>query len=195
MKKAFVYFAGLCLSLFFAISCGSSSSKYTPDAEGFAKIQDDLKSKFGKDAYYSSINIIYVAGNAPGSGISLSVDVTKDPASLLMEEWVYSSYADGWRLTANVRFELPEGADAKEFMYRLAGKFDLKKAGKLVELSAKKLADEKQIKNAVLATALLNPGGRPASSTEFLISMKPENGGASSIFRYDLDGNLISFDY
>jgi hypothetical protein len=194
MKKAFVCIMGLCASLFLVTSCGSSSSKYTPDAAGFAKIQDDLKSKFGDDAYYSGINIVYVTGNAPGSGITLNVSVTKDPASLSMEEWSYSSYG-GWRQTADVTIEVAEGVDVKEFMYRLAGKFDLKKAGELVELSAKKLADEKQIKNAVLQTALLNPGSRPASSTEIYIAMKPENGGTTFSFRYDLDGNLTSFDY
>jgi hypothetical protein len=47
-------------------------SNYTPDAAGFAKIQDDLKSKFGDNAYYSNINIIYTAGNRPGSGITLN---------------------------------------------------------------------------------------------------------------------------
>jgi hypothetical protein len=157
-------------------------------------MQDDLKSKFGDDAYYSGINIVYVSGNAPGSGITLSVNVTKDPASLSMEEWVYSSFG-GWRQTADVTLEAPEDVDVKEFMYQLSGKFDLKKAGELVELSAKKLADEKQIKNAVLQTALLNPGGRPASSTEIYIDLQPENGGTTFSFRYDLDGNLISFDY
>jgi hypothetical protein len=194
MKRTFVYFAGLCISLFLVTSCGSSSSKYTPDAEGFAKIQDDLKSKFGDDAYYSNIGIVYIAGDAPGSGIVLNITVTKDPASLSMEEWAYSSYG-GWRKTANVTVEVPEGVDAKEFVYQLAGKFDLKKAGELVELSAKKLADEKQIKNAVLNMAQLNPGNRPASTTDIYIAMKPENGGTTFSFHYDLDGNLTSFDY
>jgi hypothetical protein len=194
MKRTFVYFAGLCLSLFLVTSCGSSSSKYTPDAEGFAKIQNDLKSKFGDDAYYSNIGVVYTAGNAPGSGIVLTLTVTKDPSSLLMEEWAYSSYG-GWRQTANVTIEVPEDADASEFMYQLTGKFDLKKIGELVEVSAKKLADEKQLKGAVLEMAQLNPGNRPASSTDIYISMKPENGGTTFSFHYDLDGNLTSFDY
>jgi hypothetical protein len=194
MKRTFIYFAGLCISLFCVTSCGSSSSKYTPDAEGFAKIQSDLKSKFGDDAYYSNIGVVYTAGNAPGSGIMLTLTVTKDPASLSMEEWAYSSYG-GWRQTANVTIEVPKDVDAREFMYQLAGKFDLKKIGELVEVSAKKLADEKQIKGAVLNMAQLNPGDRPASSTDIYIAMKPENGGTTFSFHYDLDGNLTSFDY
>jgi hypothetical protein len=77
----------------------------------------------------------------------------------------------------------------------LDGKFDLKKTGELVEQSAKKLADEKQIKNAILEMAALNPGNRPASFTDIFISMQPENGGTKFSFHYDLDGNLTSFDY
>jgi hypothetical protein len=194
MKRTFIYFAGLCISLLLMTSCGSSSSKYTPDAEGFAKIQADMKSKFGDDAYYSNIGIVYTSGKAPGSGIALNLTVTKDPASLSMEEWVYSSYG-GWRKTADVTIEVPKDVDAREFMYQLAGKFDLKKIGELVEVSAKKLADEKQIKGAVLNMAQLNPGNRPASTTDIYISMQPENGGTAFSFHYDLDGNLISFDY
>jgi hypothetical protein len=194
MKRTIIYFAGLFISLIFATSCGSSSPGYTPDAEGFAKIRNDLKSKFGDDAYYSNIGIVYVAGDAPGSGIILSLTVTKDPASLAMEEWACSPY-NGWQKTADVTIEVPEGTEASVFMYQLTGKFDLEKIGKLVELSAKKLADEKQIKNAVLNMAQLNPGNRPASSTDIYISMKPENGGTTFSFHYDLDGNLTSFDY
>jgi hypothetical protein len=194
MKRQFVYLAGLCMSLFFAASCGPGSSNYTPDAAGFAKIQDDLKSKFGNDAYYSDINIIYTAGNRPGSGITLTFTVTKDPASLKMEEWTYNSYSN-WNQASDVTIEIPEGTDIKEFLYQLSGKFDLKKMGELVEVSAKKLADEKQLKNAVLDVAMLNPGKGQASSTDFVISMKPENGGTTFNFRYDLDGNLLSFDY
>jgi hypothetical protein len=39
MNRTFIYLAGLCISLLFVTSCGSTSSKYAPDAEGFAKIQ------------------------------------------------------------------------------------------------------------------------------------------------------------
>jgi hypothetical protein len=165
-------------------------SNYTPNAEGFAKIQDDLKSKFGNDAYYSDISVIY----SPGDGITLKVTVTKDPASLKMEEWIHSSSV-GWKQTADVSIEIPEDTDAKVFMYQLAGKFDLKKIGELVEQSAQKLADEKQIKGAVLHTAVLHTADRPASEMDIYIAMEPENGGTSFNFHYDLDGNLTSFDY
>jgi hypothetical protein len=153
-----------------------------------------LKSKFGDDAYYSGISVLNVTGNRPGSGITLGLTVTKDPASLKMEEWAYSSSV-GWKQSAEVTLEIPEDTDAKDFMYQLKGKFDLKKIGELVEQSAKKLQDEKQIKHAVLNMALLDPGKRPASTTQILIILKPENGGTDFSFRYDLDGNLVSFDY
>ncbi|MDR2120435.1 MAG: hypothetical protein LBP64_06140 [Tannerella sp.] len=192
MNRNFIYLAGLCISLFFATSCGSSG--YTPDAEGFAKIQNDLQSKFGSDAYYTQVNVVNVTGNRPGSGIAINLTVTKDPASLKMEEWAYSSVG-GWKQSAEVTVEVPEGTDAKEFMYQLTGTLDLKKIAELVEQSAKKLEEEKQIKGAVLDMLTLNTGNRPASSMTIGIFMQPENGGTDFRFRYDLDGNLTSFDY
>jgi hypothetical protein len=193
MKRKFVYLAALCMTLVFAVSCGSSS-RYTPDAAGFAKIQDDLKSKFGNDAYYSTISVMYLPGNHPGTGITLGITVAKDPASLKMEEWTYNSYSK-WQQASDITVEVPEGTDVKEFLYQLSDKFDLKKIGELVEESAKKLADEKQIKNAILESALLNTRDIQASATDIYISMKPENGGTRFNFHYDLDGTLTSFDY
>jgi hypothetical protein len=191
----FTYVLWLCLSLFLVTSCGGNSSKYSTDAEGFGKIQKDLISKFGENAYYDQIFIgNNLPANRPGGGIWMQVNVTKDPESLKMEEWAYTS-ATGWKQTSDITVEIPEGADMKDFLFQLGDKFDLKKVGEMVTSSAKKLADEKNLKNAVMESATFNTMRSPVSETKIFIYMKPENGGTTFDFRYDLDGNLEDFSY
>ena len=194
MKKTGFGILCLLMALFVVTSCGPDPSKYSQDAEGFAKLQEDFKAKFGADAYYTDIAINFTPGNSHGSGLGFHVTVTNDPASLKMQEWVYNSYSN-WKNTADVTLEIDGDSKPEEFMYQLGGKFDLKKVGELIEQSRKKLADEKQIENAALNMALLKtPDDDAASETDIVIMMKPENGGTTFTFRYDLDGNLKSFN-
>jgi len=154
-----------------------------------------LISKFGADAYY---DLIYIGNslpaNRPGGGIWIQVNVTQKPESLKMEEWAYNSHS-GWTQTSDITVEIPDDTDMKEFLFQLKGKFDLKKVGEMVESSSKKLADEKNLKNSVMNSAVLNTLRSPISETRVFIDMTPENGGTKFGFRYDLDGNLEDFSY
>jgi len=162
---------------------------------GFEMIQNDLKKKFGDDAYYTDISIINSPGEGTGSGISLHLTVTKDPKSLKMQEWAYNSQTN-WNNTADITLEIPEGDSATDFMYQLNGNFDLKNIGELVENSVKKITSEKDIENVVLDMVLLKtPDNTDVSGTTIFIRMKPENGGTAFNFRYALTGELLSFDY
>ena len=195
VKQKFLYVLCMCVSLLFATSCGSNVSKLSTDAEGFEKIQQELISKFGADAYYDQIYIgNNLPANRPGGGIWIHVNVTNKPESLKMEEWAYASHT-GWKQTSDITVEIPDDTDMKEFLFQLKGKFDLKKVGEMVESSAKKLADEKNLKNAVMNSAMLNTYNRPTSETRVHIDMTPENGGTKFGFKYDLDGNLEDFSY
>ena len=193
MKKTILALSTLVMGLLLIVSCGPNPSKYSQDGEGFAKLQEDFKAKFGADAYYTDIAINFTPGDSHGSGLGFNVTVTNDPASLKMQEWVFSSYG-GWRSTADVTLEIEGDSKPEEFMYQLGGKFDLKKIGELIAQSRKKLAEEKQIENAVLNLAMMKtPDSEDASETRIVIMLKPENGGTTFTFRYDLDGNLESF--
>lgn len=194
MKKTNFGLLGLFMCLFLFVSCGPNPSKYSHDGEGFAKLQEDFKAKFGADAYYTDIAINFTPGDSHGSGLGFNVTVTNDPASMKMQEWVYSSYSN-WMNTADVTLEIEDGSAPQEFMYQLGdGRFDLKMVGELIEQSKKKLADEKQIENAVLNMALIKtPDNDAATEMDIVIMLKPENGGTTFTFRYDLEGNLESF--
>lgn len=194
MKRTSFSFVGLLMALFLVTSCGPNPSKYSQDGEGFAKLQEDFKAKFGANAYYTDIAIAFTPGDSHGSGLGFTVTVTNDPASLKMQEWVYSSYTN-WRNTADVTLEIEDDSAPEEFMYQLGEKFSLRKVGELIEQSKKKLAEEKQIENAVLNLATMKtPDDDSASETRIVIMLKAENDGTTFTFYYDLDGNLESFD-
>ena len=198
MRRSFFKAIGLCISLFFAVSCGNNLSKVSTDAEGFEKIQKEMIAKFGEGAYYDNIYIgNSLPANSPGGGVWVKANVTQNPESLKMEEWVYNSY-NNWQHTSEITVEMENGEDIKAYLFQLDdNKFSLKKVGELVTASAKKLADEKNLKNAVLESAFINTHNRPVSDedTKIYIDMKPENGGTTFKFRYDLAGNLEDFSY
>ena len=192
--KNLIYVFGLCLSLLFVTSCGSNLSKVSRDAEGFEKIQQALISKFGADAYYDKM---YIGDDGQGK-LTISFNVTNNPEVLKLEGWNYNQY-NGWQQTSEITIEMENGADLKEFLFQLkdGGKFDLKKVGELVTASAKKLADEKNLKNAVMKSAWIHTFDKPVSDedTQIWVYMQPENGGTEFTFRYDLAGNLVDFSY
>ena len=109
MRKNFLNVIGLCVSLLFVTSCGSNLSKVSTDAEGFEKIQKELISKFGENAYYDGIYIgNSLPANKPGGGVWVKVNVTKNPESLKMEEWIYNSHS-GWSHTSEITVEMENG--------------------------------------------------------------------------------------
>jgi hypothetical protein len=186
MKKKSYRWALLFAAVLTMASCAKN---FTQDAAGFEEIQNELKSKFGENAYYTNLTVTY----NKTVGTIILVTETSDPASLKMEEWQYMQSA--WQQRSDVTLEVSDG-DAKEFMYQLSGKFDLKKVGGLVEQSVKKLADEKKIENAKIKFVAMNtPDNDAVEQTKIMIDLEPENGGTSFSFIYDLDGNLVSFDY
>ena len=185
-----VLFGGLLLC-----SCGSDISKYTQDKAGFAKLDQDFKAKFGSDAYYTDVTIGFTPGKNPGAGLNYNVIVTEDPSSLKMQQWTYNSYSK-WVNTAEVTLEMGGDANPQDFMFQLGDKISLEKVGELIEKSAEKLAQEKNIQNAVLNLAIIKtPDDMDVSNTRIVIMMKPENGGTAFNFYYDLDGNLLNFTY
>lgn len=185
----------LLFSLFLLVSCGPNPSKLSQDAEGFAKLQEVFVDKFGADAYYTNISIVFVPGKSAGSGLMFNVVETTDPSSHKMQEWAYNSHS-GWQNTAEVTLEIEGDTDPKEFMFQLDDTFNLRKVGELIEKSSKKLAEEKNITNAVLNTAWMDaPDNGDFSTMKIAITMKPENGGTTFNFYYTLDGELEDFTY
>jgi len=172
------------------LSCGKGTSNQEANEEGFKVIENELKSKFGDNAYYTDILI----SHHDRIGNIISLTVTEAPESLKMGQWNLTQ--DSWTQSSDVTLEVPEGTKASDFMFQLNDKINLAKVGALVEKSAKHLIDEKNIENPTLYNTLVKyPKNGDISKMEYSISMKPENGGTTFRFYYTLDGELIKMDY
>lgn len=186
MKKTVFALLGIFIGAFLFSSCAKN---FTQDEKGFTEIEKELKSKFGENAYYTNLSVSYDSN----VGTIILATVTDNPESLKMGEWHFMK--GSWKQISDVTLELGSGV-AEDYMYKLGGDFDLKKVGKLVEESIKKLSEEKQINDAVATIVSMNaPNNRHLSETQIFINLKPKNGGTSFTFFYALDGKLISFDY
>lgn len=172
------------------VSCGGGAGKQEATADGFSEIEKEIKNKFGDDAYYTDLDIIPIES----IGNSISVTVTEDPESLKMGEWVLTQGT--WKQSSEITLEIPEGSKAADFMFQFDEKINLSKLGELVEKSMAQLEVEKDIENPALHMAsILFPKNGDVSKTEYLINLKPENGGTTFRFTYKLNGELIKMDY
>lgn len=172
------------------ISCGNGTSGQPANAKGFANIEQELKSKFGTMAYYTDLKIIYIKG----IGNTISTTVTEAPESLKMGEWDLSQ--NTWTQRSEVNIEIPEGFEAKDFMFQLNEKFSLVKLGELIERSIQQLKAEKDLKNPVLSLASINfPDNGDVSKAQYWIKLEPKQGGTDFNFYYTLDGELIKMNY
>ena len=171
-------------------ACANDISTQEANAEGFKAIENELKSKFGDNTYYTDLTIIY------DSSIRnmVSVTVTNAPESLKMGQW--NSAQGTWKQNSEVTLEVPQGTKAADFMFQLNDKINLTKLGELVEKSSKHLTNEKDIENPALEMAFIKfPKNGDVSKAEYNVNLKPENGGTTFRFNYKLNGDLIEKDY
>lgn len=172
------------------MACGGGTSSQDANAQGFSAIENDIKSKFGDNAYYTDLNISY--DTRIGNMISLTV--TDAPESLKMGQWVQSQ--NTWKQTSEVTLEVPEGTKAEDFMFQLDDNINLNRLGELVEKSCAQLTTEKDIENPKLEMAFVKfPKNGDISKAQYSISLKPEQGGTTFSFYYKLNGELIEMNY
>lgn len=181
----FLLLLTLCL-----MSCSGGASKQEATASGFAEIENEIKSKFGNDAYFTDLSITY----NESIGNIISVTVTENPSSLQMEEW--SNTQDNWTQSSNVSIEIPEGTKASDFMFKLNETINLKKLGSLVEKSKSQLTKEKNIESPRLHIASIKyPDNGDVTKAQYIVMLQPKNGGTTFSFYYTLSKELINLDY
>ncbi|WP_420573985.1 hypothetical protein [Kordia sp.] len=175
--------------LFTFVSCQDGISKQPANAEGFGAIENEIKNKFGANAYYTDLTITF----SPSIGNIVGVTVTEAPASLKMGQWNLTQST--WTQNSDISLEVPEGTKAADFMFQLNDQINLKKLGTLVTKSIKQLETEKNIKNPSLDMAFVKfPKNGDIAKTQYTIMLKPQNGGTTFTFFYKLNGKLIRID-
>ncbi len=172
------------------VSCGSGIDDQPANAEGFTAIEQNIKSEFGADAYYTELTVVYIES----IGNTVNATVTKDPSSLEMGEW--NLVQGNWNQTSEITLEVPEGSQAADFMFQLKDDISLSKLGELVEHSSTKLKSEKNIKNPTLSLAYIKyPDNGDTSKAEYVVQLKPEGGGTTFSFFYKLSGEFVNMNY
>ena len=185
MAKAFFY------TLLFCAICGviSCATKLEPNKAGFEKLQTELVSKYGADAYYTDLQMTLTAE----SEVSVLVTETKDPASLKQEQWL--RYGGGeWEKQADVAFTV-EGAEAQSFMFQLNKEVSLSTMSDLLEKSKLQLEKEKQVKEPIFISVAISSKHQMNSKETgifYYITLLDATSQKDYRFVYDLKGNAVS---
>ena len=188
--KIFKNIAIAALTTLTLASCGGGMSSQPVNAEDFKKIESELKSEFGDNAYYTDLSV----GYTDGAGAWIGTTVTDKPESLMMGEWTMSQ--NTWTQSSEVTLEIPEGSKASDFMFQLNDNINLSKLGGLVEESMKSLTAEKKIENPTLSLAYVKfPDNGDMSKAQYVVQLEPENGGTSFTYFYELSGDFIEMNY
>ncbi|MBU2930253.1 hypothetical protein [Winogradskyella psychrotolerans] len=188
--KTIKYIIILVIAISTLMSCGKDSGKQPATADGFADIESEIKSEFGHEAYYTDLTITY----NKSIGNIISVTVTEDPSSLKMGQWNQTQGI--WNQNSEISLEVPQGTKAEDYMFQLDEQINLSTLGELAEKANKKLTEDKKLENPTLSMAFVKfPKNGDVSKTEYTVMLKPEHGGTTFTFRYDLKGDLITMDY
>lgn len=172
------------------MSCGGVTNNQPATADGFANIEQELKSKFGDNAYYTDLTISY----NKSIGNIIGVTVTEDPNSLKMGQWNLTQ--GNWKQNQDISLEVPQGTKPEDFMFQLNEKINLSILGELVEKASGQLITEKNIENPMLSMAFIKfPKNGDVSKTEYTVMLKPETGGTTFTFSHGLDDDSIKMDY
>jgi len=175
---------------FLLISCGGSITQQPANSIGFGEIEKEIKSKFGENAYFTDLTIAY----DKSIGNIISTTTTRAPQSLKMGQWNLTH--GSWNQNSEVSLEVPDGSQAKDFMFQLNEQINLSKLGDLVEKSVNQLKTEKKLNNPVLSMAFVKfPKNGDISKANYTVMLQPESGGSSISFYYALNGDLINMEY
>ncbi len=175
---------GIVTALFLQ-SCGKS---YTHDAPGIKELNQDLKEKFGADAWYT--NVSYSVSPDNKNIYVVSADQTDNPESLMQERWLKEG--NTWQKIAKVNLDIQNGAP-RDYMFQLdQGGISLETLGQLITDTRDSLQKEKgltelKLKIAIVATSniVLNKNDRYSYTVIF---EDPENNSYSAT--YDLNGKI-----
>jgi hypothetical protein len=185
MVKTVSYILLIC-SICCMLSC---AGKLELNKTGFEKLQTELTSKFGSEAYYTDLQMTLDAESA----VSVLVTQTKEPSSMKQEQWL--RYGGGeWEKQADVVFTV-EGAEAKSFMFQLNKEVSLSTMSDLLEKSKAQLAQKKQVKNPLFVSAVVSSKHQMNSKETgifYYITLLDAVSQKDYRFVYDLKGNMMN---
>jgi len=176
----------LWLSLLVVITSCKSGFEY--NKTGFAKLEKEIVSKFGPDAYYTDVQAV---NSEDGSMVMVSV--TKDPASLKQQQWLL--YPGGeWEQQADVSFTV-EGGTPESYMFRLGREASASQLGSLLEQSTATLQQEQHITQPEFIKAAIRSDHKRTSKEDgifYYVTLRDPGTQKDFLFKYDLKGTPVT---
>ena len=183
--KRFSFFSFIILCTLFISSC---AGKYNFSYLSLEKLNDDLKSKFGADAWYTSI---VMKDNGKGNNI-ITVDFTDDPNSLRQEQW---ELRGEWEKVTDMTVRIEKGKP-EDYMFQLDKEASLLRIEKLVNLSKDVMKREDNVSDAQLKVASIISNNLVSAQEErkvYTLSFYSNTTKKNYSFVFNLNGELLQW--
>lgn len=183
-------FSLLFLSVILIMSSAIYSCKppYTTDAAGMEKLENDLKEKFGQDAYYTYISYLKVDDDA----YAVNVQVSQDKESFQQEQWIYD--AGSWNMTGPMTMQISANTPGF-YKFQINDDISVKKLGVLIEKSIASFKSEKNGQDPILMNAVLNSNNTVTDENtkyRYTVILKDKNDPTTHSYTYGKDGSLLN---
>ncbi len=186
MKKNQLLIAFCLGTLMFFISC---KPQFMQNEQGFEDLSKELIQKFGKDAYYTVINMSATGDET--MGYSIFADVSKTAEDLRQERWVLD--AGSWSSAGFVNMQIQD-RQAGFYKFQLDKEIKLSMLGKLIVSSQLQFTQEGFGDQPILKLAQVNTNNTVSDEAKkylFTIQLAQKGSTETHSYTYDRNGNIV----
>lgn len=175
-KLKLVFKITFLLTLLLLLSC--NTSMYENNSEGFVNIENELKKKFGNNAYYTDIIIDLNTKKVT----QIEVTQTTKPNSLKMQGWKLKK--NTWKQFSEVDLTLKKG-NIKDYMFQLNGEISLSKINEIKK--------NIPVKGAfyIKKISIISPENGDKSTLKYQLQVQQKNNNKKLEFNFDTNGYLL----
>lgn len=187
-QSIYMHIRNLVLACIFLLMSLLSACKsgFEHNSKGMEQLNSELQKEFGKDAWYTGIDLI----SKSGSDDIIIIDYTTNPNSLKQEQWM--QYHGFWEKKADISLSV-EGASPVSFMFQLDKEVSLTKLGQLMEKSVQTIEKEKGSGKYSISMARIkseNLMDARQSGIYYAITVQEETSDKRYSFIYNTDGSI-----
>lgn len=175
---------------FLALILSSCSGGYNFSTQSMEQLNKDLQSKFGSDAWYTSI---VLKDNGSGKKNIVTVDVTKDPNSLRQSQWILRGE---WEKSTDISLRI-DGGKPEDYMFQLDKEASLNMLDKLIEKAKEELKKQENVSDAEIKVGSIisnNEMRDKQSGIVYTLSFYSKSMDKSFSFVFNLNGELLKYN-
>lgn len=186
MKKIQLLFVLFSSVLMFFISC---KPQFMQNEQGFEDLSKELTQKFGKDAYYTVINMSATGDET--MGYSIFADVSKTAEELRQERWVLDG--GSWSSAGFVNMQVQD-RQAGFYKFQLDKEIKLSLLGKLIVSSQLQFTQDGFGDQPILKLAQVNTNNTVSDEAKkylFTVQLAQKGSSETHSYTYDRNGNFV----